>query len=147
MVGQLWPATECTKVLVHCHRRISVFLLQMEQWLPYIASLSMFSNLNWLICNSDNHFTWFTALFIFVVYRSTNLLGWKKSSEKNAWLMNKFIFLSFWTINYDVVFDIWFVNLFVFTNLKLIRNSNDKNLNRNIWIQKIPFFKMAKSPL
>ncbi len=59
--------------------------------------------------------------------------------------MNEFIFLSFWTINYDAVFDIWFVNLSAFRNLKVIRNSNDKNPYRNIWIQKIPLFKMANS--
>ncbi len=58
--------------------------------------------------------------------------------------MNKFIILSFWTINFDAVFDISFVNLFAFTNSN---NSNDKNPNGKSWIKKIPLFKMAKSPV
>ncbi len=75
--------------------------------------------------------------------------GWKKSNEKNAWLVYKFIFLSFWTINYDAVFDILFFNLSAFTHfaLKDVCNSNDINPNRNVWIKKVPLFKMAYSPV
>ncbi len=36
---------------------------------------------------------------------------------------------------------------FAFTDLKEVCNSNDKNPNGNIWIQKIPLFKVADSPL
>ncbi len=61
--------------------------------------------------------------------------------------MNKFKVLSFWTIDFDAVFDDLFVNLFAFTKLWGICNSNDKNLSRNIWVQKIPLFKMANSPV
>ncbi len=61
--------------------------------------------------------------------------------------MNKFIFLSFWTINFDAVFDIEFVNLFAFTNSKEVCNYNDKKPNENSWIKKMPLFKMAYSPL
>ncbi len=61
--------------------------------------------------------------------------------------MNKLIFLNFWTITFDAVFDIQFVNLFAFTKVWEICYFNDKNPKRNIWIQKIPFFKMAKSPV
>ncbi len=58
--------------------------------------------------------------------------------------MNKFIFLSFWKINFDAVFDIKFVKFFLNSQkLKEICNSNDKNPNRNIWIRNIPLFKMA----
>ncbi len=61
--------------------------------------------------------------------------------------MNKFIFFSFSMINFDSVFDIKFANLFSFTHLKEVCNSNDKNPNENSWIKKIPLFKMAYSPL
>ncbi len=60
--------------------------------------------------------------------------------------MNKFIFLSFWTINFDAVFDDLFVNLFALTKLKVICNSNDQDPNRDLWIQNIPLFKMANYP-
>ncbi len=60
--------------------------------------------------------------------------------------MNKFIFLSFWTIDFDVVFDILFVILFAFTKLKEICYARNKNPNRNIWIPKDSLFKMANSP-
>ncbi len=75
------------------------------------------------------------------------LLGWKKSNEKNAWLMNKFIFLRFWTINFDAVFDNLFVYLFALTNLNEVYNFNNKNSNKHVWIHKITFFKMANSPV
>ncbi len=61
--------------------------------------------------------------------------------------MNKFLFLSFWTVNHDAVFDIWFVNLLALRNLEEICNSNDKYPKRIIRIQKIPLFKMANSPV
>ncbi len=61
--------------------------------------------------------------------------------------MNKFKLLSFWTIDFDAVFDIKFVNLIAFTKLYDICDSKDKNPNRNIWIQKIPLSKMANSPV
>ncbi len=64
---------------------------------------------------------------------------------KNAWLMNKFTFLEYLTINYNAVFDILFVSLFAFTISKEVSNSNDKKSNKNIRIQKIPLFKMASS--
>ncbi len=46
----------------------------------------------------------------------------------------------------DAVFAILLVNLFSFTNLKEICNSNDKNPKMYIWI-KNPLFKMAYSPV
>ncbi len=61
--------------------------------------------------------------------------------------MSKFLFLGFLTINYDAFFDILFVNIFAFTNLKEVCNFNDTNPNRNVWIQKNPFLKMANSPV
>ncbi len=69
----------------------------------------------------------------------------KKEMKKNAWLMSKFIFLSFWTINFDAVFDDLFISLFAFTVLKEVCYSSNKNRNKNIWIQKIPLLKMANS--
>ncbi len=61
--------------------------------------------------------------------------------------MNKFIFLSFWSINFDAVFDVSLVHLFVFTNVKEVCNSNDKTPNRNGRIKKSSPFKMANSLL
>ncbi len=42
-------------------------------------------------------------------------IGLKKRSEKNAWLMSKFKFLSIWTVNIDAVFKDSIVSLFAFT--------------------------------
>ncbi len=61
--------------------------------------------------------------------------------------MNKFIFPSFQTINYDVVFDIWFVNLSAFTNVKEICNSNGYIRIELFEFKKIPLFKTANSPV
>ncbi len=60
--------------------------------------------------------------------------------------MKKFIFLSFWTIDFDAVLDKLFTNLFALTNLNEVCNFNVKNSNKHIWIQKISLFKMANSP-
>ncbi len=46
--------------------------------------------------------------------------------------MNKFIFLSFRTINFDAVFDNLFDNLFELTQLNEVCNFNDKNPNKQI---------------
>ncbi len=75
------------------------------------------------------------------------LLGWKKSNEKNACLRNKFIFRSFWRINFDTVFDKLFVNFSELTSVNEICNFNDKKPHKHIWIQKPTIFKMAKSPV
>ncbi len=65
------------------------------------------------------------------------MLGWKKK-WKNAWLMNKLIFLSFCTINFDAI-SAMCSSIFAPTKWKEIRNSNDDNPNKSIWIEKCPF--------
>ncbi len=67
----------------------------------------------------------------------------EKSKWKNAWLMNKLIFLSFWTILFDAVSDTAFENYFVFRALKQVCDSSDKYPNQNIWISTISHFEMS----
>ncbi len=75
------------------------------------------------------------------------ILGRKKSNEKNTWLMNKFIFISFWPINIDAVFYNLFVNIFALVNTKEVCHFNDKHPKKNIWMQRNSLFKTANSPV
>ncbi len=61
--------------------------------------------------------------------------------------MKKFIFLSFWKLDFDAVFDNVFANLFTLTNINEVCNFNVKNPNKHIWIQKFTLLKMADSQL
>ncbi len=53
--------------------------------------------------------------------------------------MNKFKLLSFWTIDFDAVFDIKFVNLIAFTKLYDICESKDKNQIEIVEFKKLHF--------